>query len=121
MKKLFLTILIMSIFLIGFSASSSDSGKKTGTYKISGGYTLVIDEDDAVRLTNPNGKVFTGHIDDWGSLLDYTPISFTEKVEINGFYGWYFYIDKDFHFIYDDSDNLQAKDERHRIKIEKSK
>lgn len=119
MKKLFLTTFIMSVFLIGFSASNFFSKSIPGTYKIAGGYTMTIDKDKAVRLKSPNGNTYTGKATD-GSLFDYhCDIDFTERVEINGFYQSHFEIDEDIQYIYEDYDYLEAKDERHRIKIEK--
>ena len=120
MKKYFFSILVMTIFVVGFSASNFFSEPIPGTYNLDGGYVMTIDKDLAVRLKAPNGKVYKGSATD-GSLFDcHVELHFNEYVQIMHLNDNDWVIDEDVKFMYTGGcvgSAFESKDEDKRIKI----
>ena len=121
MKKNFCLFVVLAFLAIGFSACNSLSG----TYNLEGGYVLSIDEDGAVRLKLPDGKIVKGHADlnEFGIpfLQDvHATIQLSESVEIMHIDESIWVIDKNIQYLYEDgifTHYYEDKDEDHRIKI----
>ena len=120
MKKYLFSIIVMAIFVVGFSASNFFSEPIPGTYNLDGGYVMTIDDDLAVRLKAPNGKVYKGSATD-GSLFDYhVSLTFKEDVPIMHLNDDDWVIDEDVKYMYSgwaSGSNFSSKDEDKRIRI----
>lgn len=118
MKKLFYSILVIAIFVVGFSASSSSSEPIPGTYNLEGGFVITIDKDKAVRLKAPNGKIYKGKAN---RMFDHhATIYFNENVNIKHLNHSDWTIDEGINYIYIGGPNakyIESKDEDSRIKI----
>lgn len=119
MKKNFCLFVVLAIIAIGFSACNS----VPGTYNLEGGYVLTIDEDDAVRLKTPDGKIYKGNAEEHGIpfISDiHATIHLSESAQIMHIRESIWVIDKNVHYLYEDgifTHFWEDKDEDHRIKI----
>lgn len=124
MKKYLYSVLVMTLFAIGFAASddSESSGSKesdfVGTYTIEGGYKLVINADKTARLTVPGGQVYAASVDLF-AFTDYVTVSFSasNQPSINGTDYYLPVIGKEKDYFYKGVAEYKAKDENNRARI----
>lgn len=118
MKKFFYSFLVVTIFVIGFSASSLFSEPIPGTYNLDGGFVITIDNDNVVRLKSPNGKIYKGFAK---RMFDgHATLYFNENVHIMHLNSDDWTIDEEIKYMYTGGPNansISTKDEDQRVKV----